>query len=150
MTTRTSLTCAALCCVVAISLLAGAPASASPPAGPPGEVQRKAASQAAPGREAPSPAPRAKAPDAAALAERVQALEKENLVLQEDLGKARLDARTRLDEIDKREAEARARLQQKIDDLQAQLAAEREKEARRNRNLWLAVGVLALGIIAAN
>ena len=91
-----------------------------------------------------------KAPDVSALDERVVALERENLVLREDLGKARLDARTALSELEKRRAEDAARFQQKIDALNAELAAEREKQARRNQNLWLAIGIVAIGVIAAN
>jgi hypothetical protein len=84
------------------------------------------------------------------MGERVVALERENLVLREDLGKARLDSRTAMNEIEKRRAEDAARFQQKIDALNADLAAEREKQARRTRNLWLAIGVVAIGVIAAN
>jgi hypothetical protein len=88
--------------------------------------------------------------DAQALGERVIALEKENLVLREDLGKARLDLRTALSDQEKRHAAEMARMQQKIDELNAQLAADRERESRRSRNLWIAVGLLALGVLAAN
>jgi hypothetical protein len=112
-------------------------------------VQKKAAAQAAPSQTPDAPPADKATPDAAALAERVQALEKENIVLREDLGKARLDARTRVGELEDREAEARARMQEKIDALRAELEAEREKQAKRNRNFWIAAGVLAIGIIAA-
>ena len=108
----------------------------------PGQAQKKVAAQAV-------PAPKA-SPDASALDERVVALERENLVLREDLGKARLDARTAMSELEKRRAEDAARFQQKIDALNADLAAEREKQARRNQNLWLAIGIVAIGMIAAN
>jgi hypothetical protein len=110
-----------------------------------GDAQRRAAAQAAP---AASPAP--KPADPAALAERVVALEKENVVLREDLGKARLDVRTALNELNKQHAEEMARLQQRIDELNAQLAADREKESQRARNTWIALGLLALGMVAAN
>jgi septal ring factor EnvC (AmiA/AmiB activator) len=88
--------------------------------------------------------------DSAAVSERVTALEKENLVLREDLGKARLETRTQLEEAAKRQAEAIARLQKQLDETNSQLQAEREKQARRNRYLWYAIGGLALGIILSN
>jgi hypothetical protein len=133
-----------LLCLLLVSVLACATAVA----GEPGEAQKKAAAQAAPApAAAPKPAP---APaDPAALAERVVALERENLVLREDLGKARLDARTKLSELENRQAENAAAFQEKIDALNAQLEAERRKQARRNRNVWIAIGVVAVGLIAA-
>jgi TolA-binding protein len=89
----------------------------------------------------------------ATLEERVTELEKTTVVLREDLGKARLDARTELDAAAKRQAESDAKLQKQIDqlsakvaDLNAQLAAEHKTQARRNRNLWIAIGILAVGI----
>ncbi|MFB3880293.1 MAG: hypothetical protein ACE149_03470 [Armatimonadota bacterium] len=91
-----------------------------------------------------------RATDAAALTERVLALEKENVVLREDLGKARLDLRTGLNEQAKQHADEMARMQQKIDELNAQLAAEHDKQAERNRTFWLAIGVLFIGVLAAN
>ena len=120
-----------------------------------GDVQKKAATQAAPAPLAPQaapapPAPAGKATDPAVLGERVNALEKENLVLREDLGKARLDTRTAMNDMAKRQAEEMARFQQKIDALNAELAAERDKQSRRNRNTWIALGLLALGVVAAN
>ena len=120
-----------------------------------GGVQKKAAAQAAPAAPAPAPpkaapAPGGKAADPAVLAERVNALERENLVLREDLGKARLDTRTAMNDMAKRQAEEMARFQQKIDELNAQLAAEREKQSRRSRNTWIALGLLALGVVASN
>ncbi len=133
-----------LLCLLFVSLVACATAVA----GEPGAAQKKAAAQAAPAPtigSKPAPAPA----DPAALAERVVALERENLVLREDLGKARLDARTKLAELEKRQAEDAAAFQQKIDALNADLQAERAKQARRNRNLWLAIGVVAVGLIAA-
>ena len=121
-----------------------------------GDVQKKAATQAAPAPPAPqaspkpAPAPVGKATDPAVLGERVNALERENLVLREDLGKARLDTRTAMNDMAKRQAEEMARFQQKIDALNAELAAERDKQSRRNRNTWIALGLLALGVVAAN
>lgn len=133
-----------LFCLLLVSVFACAAAVA----GEPGDVQKKAAAQGAP---APTAAPKATPvpADPAALAERVVALERENLVLREDLGKARLDARTKLNELEKRQAEDAARFQEKIDALNADLQAERAKQARRNRNLWIAIGVVAVGVIAA-
>ena len=125
-------------CILVFFFVAGQVFAAEP-----GQVQKAAASLACP---APAPA----APDVSAMGERVVALERENLVLREDLGKARLDSRTAMNEIEKRRAEDAARFQQKIDALNADLAAEREKQARRTRNLWLAIGVVAIGVIAAN
>jgi hypothetical protein len=144
MKTRTTAFCLAFCCITAISLLRASFADASSPDEAPGDAQRKVASHAVSPQE---PAP---ARSASELPGRVDALEKENLVLREDLGKARLDARTGLEQAAKRQAEMDSQLQQRIDELNAKLAAERESQARRNRNLWLAVGVLALGIIASN
>ena len=110
----------------------------------PGQAQVEVAAQVA-------EAPAAQAePEVSALDERVVALERENLVLREDLGKARLDARTALNELERRRAEDAARFQQKIDALNADLEAERDKQARRNHNLWLAIGIVAIGVIAAN
>jgi hypothetical protein len=133
-----------LLCLLLISVVACAAAVAAEP----GEAQKKAAAQAAPApTAAPKPAP---APaDPAALSERVVALERENLVLREDLGKARLDARTQLNELEKRQAKEAADFQQKIDALNADLQAERARQARRSRNMWIAIGVLAVGLIAA-
>ena len=144
MKTRTTAFCLALCCIAAISLLGASFAHASSPNAAPGDAQQKVVSHAASPQE---PAP-GRTPSE--LAERVDGLEKENLVLREDLGKARLDARTGLEQAAKRQAEMDSQLRQRIDELNAKLAAERESQARRNRNLWLAVGVLALGIIASN
>jgi len=126
-------------CILVFFFVAGKAFAADP-----GQAQKKVAAQACP-----VPATSA-APDVSAMGERVVALERENLVLREDLGKARLDSRTAMNEIEKRRAEDAARFQQKIDALNADLAAEREKQARRNHNLWLAIGVVAIGVIAAN
>jgi len=125
-------------CILVFFFVAGQAFAAEP-----GQPQKKIAAQACP---APAPA----SPDVSAMGERVVALERENLVLREDLGKARLDSRTAMNELEKRRAEDAARFQQKIDALNADLAAEREKQARRTRNLWLAIGVVAIGVIAAN
>jgi hypothetical protein len=149
MTSRTSLLRLTLCCFAAAGLLIGVAAADPARADEPGAVQTKVAAQAAPSRPLQAPPPGKTTPDVAAMSERVEALEKENIVLREDLGKARLDARTQLGELEKREAEARARMQEKIDALHADLEAERKKQAKRNRNLWIAAGVLAIGIIAA-
>ncbi|HUU53535.1 MAG TPA: hypothetical protein VMY87_01340 [Armatimonadota bacterium] len=140
---RSSITLAVACVLVFFFVVGGQAL-----AGEPGQVQKKAAGQAAPAPVA--PAAGASAVDTATLAERVVALERENLVLREDLGKARLDVRTGMNELEKQRAEDAARFQQKIDALNAELQAEREKQARRNRNLWLAIGVVAIGVIAAN
>jgi hypothetical protein len=155
MNARTTVARFVLACLAVVLLVAVALGDASSPAGAPGEAQRKVAAQAggeertAPGSPRVAAAPeRAKSP--AELSERVEALEKENVVLREDLGKARLDVRTSLAEAEARRAREAAEFQQRIDDLNAQLAAERERQARKNKNLWLAVGILALGIIASN
>ena len=148
MTTRTSRLWIALCCIVTLFGLAMGLASAEP--GAPGEIQKKAAAQADPARRPPPQSAPEKTPDDAALGERVDALEKENVVLREYMGKARLDARTRLRDLEEQQAEADARLQQRIDELDAQLAAERERQSRRERNMWLALGVLAIGILASD
>jgi hypothetical protein len=116
--------------------------------------------------------PAADVADAKALADRVDALEKENVVLREDLGKARLDARADLDAAEKRHAEdlakarrdARAdldtaekrhaeaidRINQELADARAKLQAERAAQSRRNRRLWIAIGALAIGVIASD
>jgi hypothetical protein len=149
MTSRTNLPRLALCFLATASALIGLAAVGPAQADEPGDAQKKAAAQAAPSRPLHAPPPGKTTPDTAALGERVEALEKENIVLREDLGKARLDARTRLSELEQRDAEARARMQEKIDALRAELESERRKQAKRNRNLWIAAGVLAIGIIAA-
>jgi len=131
------ITLVALCCVTAV---AGGQALA---------VEAGTA-QPAPLQIAAAPASQPKLADTGAMTERVIALEKENLVLREDLGKARLDLRTTLSDQQKRHAEEMARMQQKIDELNAQLAADRERESRRGRNVWIAIGLLALGVVAAN
>jgi len=148
MNARTTVARLVLACFALVLLVSGALGDASSPAGAPGEAQRKVASQAA--GEARIVAEPEKPKSPAELAERVEALEKENVVLREDLGKARLDVRTSLAEAEARRAKEPAEFQQRIDDLTARLAAERERQVRKNKDLWLAVGVLALGIIAAN
>ena len=155
MNARTTVARLVLACLAVALLVPVALGDASSPAGAPGEAQRKVAEQAGgggsatPGASGAAPAPEpARSP--AELSERVEALEKENVVLREDLGKARLDVRTSLAEAEARRAKEAAEFQQRIDDLNAQLAAERDRQARRNKNLWLAVGILALGIIASN
>ena len=126
---------------LAIALLASG-ALAAESSAPAGGALEVAAAQAA----AKEPA----AASAAPVNERVTVLEKENVVLREDLGKARLDTRTQLDDLAKRQAEAIARLQQKLDEANARAEAERQRQARQNRNLWYAVGVVALGLILSN
>ena len=101
------------------------------------------------GQAAPQPKPKAApAADSAALTERVNALEKQNVVLGEDLGKARLDTRTKLEEAAKKQAEAIAALNQRLAEEKAKADAERERQGKKNRQLWIAVGVLAIGLIA--
>jgi hypothetical protein len=138
MRVHTVITVVALCCVTAVA--AGPALAAETGTAQPAPLQIAAA----------APAFQPKPADAGALTERVIALEKENLVLREDLGKARLDLRTGLSDQGKRHAEEMARMQQKIDELKAQLAADRERESRRSRNVWIAIGLLALGVVAAN
>jgi hypothetical protein len=77
--------------------------------------------------------------DNKALSEKVNTLEKENLVLREDLGKARLDARSNLEA-------AVAKVNQ---EMAAKLQAERAAQAKKNRNFWLAIGAVAIGILAS-
>jgi hypothetical protein len=127
---------AALCDILALALAVGALA------GEPGEVQRRAAGQAAP--------PLAKAPEPAELGERVTALERQGIVLREDLGKARLDAVSRISDLESRSADAQARLQERIDALRADLEAERRKQAERNRHVWLALGIIAVVTLASD
>ncbi len=148
MTSRSRSLRLAFCCLAALGLVIGVARAEPGEAATAGSVQKKAAAQAA--RDPTAPAAEKRPPDLAGVAERVDNLEKQSIVLSEDLGKARLDARTRMSDLEKREAEARRRLQEKIDALEAELAAEREKQARRNRRYWIAAGILALGIIASN
>ncbi|MCJ7821533.1 MAG: hypothetical protein MUQ26_00365 [Armatimonadetes bacterium] len=155
MNARTTVACLTLACFALVLLASGAFGDASSPAGAPGEAQRKVTSRVVGGETLLLIEPRVVAESEgpkspAELSERIQALEKENVVLREDLGKARLDVRTSLAEADARRAKEAAEFQKRIDDLNAQLAAERERQGRKNKDLWLAVGVLALGIIAAN
>jgi hypothetical protein len=92
--------------------------------------------------------PPARPLDAKAMTERIQALEKENLVLREDLGKARLDSRSDMQAMAKKNAEEVSKLNQQLADLNAKAAAEKRSNAKRNRNLWIAVGVVAIGALA--
>jgi hypothetical protein len=92
----------------------------------------------------------AKPADTGVLTERVIALEKENLVLREDLGKARLDVRTSVNTLQQQQAADMAKMQEKIDALNTQLAAEQEKQTKRTQMLWIAIGLIAIGAIAAN
>ena len=98
---------------------------------------------------APAPAP-AKPADQAALSERVGTLEKENVVLREDMGKARLDAKSDLETLAKRQAEAIARLNQQLAETQAKLEAEQARRDRQNRNLWIAIGAVAVGWLVSD
>jgi len=134
---HTVITLVAVCC--SALLCAGAGLAAEAETAEPVRLQIAAAPPAQP-----------KPADTGTLTERVIALEKENLVLREDLGKARLDLRTALSDQQKRHAEEMARMQQKLDELNAQLAAERGRQSQRNRNFWIAIGLLALGVMAAN
>lgn len=89
----------------------------------------------------PAPAAEPSRPmDLNVLSERVRALEKENLVLREDLGKARLDARNELNATAKRQAE-------QIEQLNQQVAKEHAAQKKRTRNLWYAIGGVALGAL---
>jgi hypothetical protein len=144
MKTSTTLAHVGVCCIAALCLLGSAFGDTPDPGEAPGDVHRKVVGQAV-AAEAPE---REQTP--AELGERVGALEKENLVLREDLGKARLDARARLEEAERERAELESRLQQRVDELNERLAAERDRQARKSRNLWLAVGILALAIIGSD
>jgi hypothetical protein len=95
------------------------------------------------------PAPQAPAKAAAAapaagssVTQRVDALEKQNLVLSEDLGKAQLKARE-LETVAKMQADSIAQLNQQLAATQKQADAEREKQAKRNQYTWIAVGLVA-------
>jgi hypothetical protein len=134
---------------VTLALLAVGILTAAASADDPGLRQKQATAQARPILIAASTSS-AKATDPTVLDERVTALEKENVVLREDLGKARLDVRAALHELTDEHETDMARFQQKVDDLNAQFAEERESARRRERNLWLAVGVLAVAIIATS
>jgi hypothetical protein len=131
---------ALLCCILAAAAFTAPALAADSGAAPKTAVKIAAAPAAA----------QPKAADATALTERVLALEKENLVLREDLGKARLDLKTSLNEQAKRHADEMARMQLKVDELNSQLTADREKQSERNRTLWIAIGVLTIGMLAAN
>jgi len=111
---------------------------------PPPPAQPTAVAQAAP-----APAP-AKPADQTALSERVGALEKENVVLREDMGKARLDVKSDLETLAKRQAEAIARLNQQLAETQAKLEAEQARRERQNRNLWIAIGAVAVGWLVSD
>ncbi len=129
-----------LSCIVIASLLVGASAAPSP-APPAVGVLAAVAAQASP-KEAPAVG------GTATTGERITTLEKENVILREDLGKARLDTRTQVEAANKRQAEAVARLQKQLEEANAKIEAERQKNAKRSRNLWYAIGALAVGIVA--
>lgn len=71
--------------------------------------------------------------DIRALVERVESLEKENLVLREDLGKARLAARTQLQAAAKKHAQEISQLNKELAELNAKLkaAADLKKDIER-------------------
>lgn len=73
------------------------------------------------------------------LSEKVTTLEKENLVLREDLGKARLDARSNLE----------AAIAKANQEMAAKMQAERAAQAKKNRTFWLAIGAVAIGGLAS-
>ncbi|MBN1458365.1 MAG: hypothetical protein JXA57_02430 [Armatimonadetes bacterium] len=135
---------ALLLAVLAVGMFTAAAAADDP-----GLVQRQAATQVRPILIA-AATTSVKATDPTVIDERVTALEKENVVLREDLGKARLDTRAGLKQLNDQHEADMARFQQKVDDLNAQLEEERESARRREHNLWLAVGVLAVAIIATS
>jgi len=93
--------------------------------------------------QAPEAAP---APTASSVPQRVEALEKQNLVLSEDLGKAQLKARD-LEEVTKQQAAAIAKLNQQLAEEQKKAESERQKQAMRNRYMWFAVGLVAIATI---
>ncbi len=124
-------------------------------------AQADAAQDQAPAAPAPAPAKKPAPPKAAPakaaapatgapIPERVNSLEKQNVVLSEDMGKARLEQRMQLETLAKKQAEAIAQLNKQLDDQQKKMEAEKAKQAKRNRNMWMAVGALALGVVAAH
>lgn len=88
-------------------------------------------------------------PDVKSLQERVRALENENQVLREDLGKARLDARADLEAAAKRQADLIAKTNQQLTDMQAKMEADKKAQARRNRNLWIGIALVGIGALAS-
>ena len=131
-----------LVALIVLVRAAGAQQAGQPQTAPPAKAAAQAQAQTSP-----TPAP---APSSAAVPDRLTALEKQNLVLTEDLGKARLETRTRLEEVSRRQAEEIEKLNQELAKSRAQAEADRKKQQERNRNLWIAVGVLALGVIGSN
>jgi peptidoglycan hydrolase CwlO-like protein len=132
---------AAVAVALAVLTVSASAAPESTVSQPEGKMVAQATPKAAP-RKAETPA------DAEALESRVRALENQSTVLSEDVGKTRLEQRTQLEDLAKRQADAIAKLNQQLADTNAQLQQQREKEAKRTRQLWLAVGVLVLGVIA--
>jgi len=131
-----------LSCIFVGALLIGAWAAPTPAPSAVG-VLTEVAAQASPSpKEAPAVS------GAPTTGERITTLEKENVILREDLGKTRLDTRTQIETVNKRHAEAVARLQKQLDEANAKMEAERQKNSKRSRNLWYAVGALAVGIVA--
>ena len=98
---------------------------------------------------APAPPPQPKA-DLQSVAGRVDVLEKENVVLREDLGKTRLSARTELDSAEKRFADAIAKVKRDLREAEEKMEAERKAQAKRNRNFWIAIGALAIALAASD
>jgi len=135
--------------ILTLALLAVGLLTAVAAADDPGVIQTQSTAHAGTVLIAAAP-PAAKATDPTVLDERITALERENVVLREDLGKSRLDSRAGLKELSDQHEADMARFQQKVDDLNAQFEEERERAQRRERNLWLAVGVLAVAIIATS
>jgi septin family protein len=137
--------------LVALIVFMGAADAESAEGGPPTAPPPAKAAAQAQAQESPAPkAAPAPAPSSVAIPDRVSALEKQNLVLTEDIGKARLETRTRLEALAKQQAEQIQKLNQELAQQRAQMEADRKKQQERNRNVWIAVGVLALGVIAAN
>ncbi len=82
------------------------------------------------------------APAGSTVPQRVDALEKQNLVLSEDLGKAQLQNR-QLEEAARAQAAAIAQLNQQLAAEQKKAQEERDKQAKRNQYTWIAVGLVA-------
>jgi hypothetical protein len=133
--------------LVAVALAMCAGVAGAEPATSEGTVEQPKDKMVA--QAAPKTTPRKAEPtEATSLADRVTALEKQGVVLSEDVGKTRLDQRMQLDALAKRQAEAIAKLNQQMAEQQAQAERERQKQATRNKYLWIAIGVLAVGVIA--
>ncbi len=129
---------------------AGAAAKAAAQAGAKATPTAADAPKPATSKVAPAADAKAAPADNGPLPDRVNSLEKQNVVLSEDLGKARLDQRLQLEELAKKQAEAIAKLNQQLADQKKKMDEERAKQAKRNRNMWIAVGALALGVAVAH